>query len=168
MLASGIFKKKIILSRNDFLKTQNTTDTKIYFIESGSVKVSVFQNEDEQIVRFGYDKNIIVALDSFLTEQPSPLFIQAIKKTHILIAEKKEFLNWVYSDANNIRKYITMLEDLVLQQMEREYDLLLDTPQERYEKLYHRNPLLFQYIPNRHIANYLRMSAETLSRLKKH
>ena len=37
---------------------------------------------------------------------------------------------------------------------------------ERYLRVLGRSPALFQEIPHRYIANYLRMSAETLSRLK--
>jgi hypothetical protein len=33
--------------------------------------------------------------------------------------------------------------------------------------VFKRSPQLFQEIPNKHIASYLRMSPETLSRLKK-
>ena len=51
--------------------------------------------------------------------------------------------------------------------MGKEIDILTNPPKERYERVLKRNPQLFQEIPNRHIANYLRMSAETLSRLKK-
>ena len=43
---------------------------------------------------------------------------------------------------------------------------LISSPKERYERVLKRSPQLFQEIPNKHIANYLRMSAETLSRLK--
>ena len=48
-----------------------------------------------------------------------------------------------------------------------EIDILTNSPKERYKRVLKRSPQLFQEIPNRHIANYLRMSAETLSRLKK-
>ncbi len=56
---------------------------------------------------------------------------------------------------------------LTLQQLEREIDILTKSPKERYERVLRRSPQLFQEIPNKHIANYLRMSPETLSRLKK-
>jgi len=68
---------------------------------------------------------------------------------------------------NNRNLWTTILENLVIQQMEREIDILTNSPKERYQRVLKRSPQLFQEIPNRHIANYLRMSAETLSRLKK-
>jgi CRP-like cAMP-binding protein len=59
------------------------------------------------------------------------------------------------------------LERLILQQLEREIDLLTTSPKERYNRILKRSPSLFQKISNKQIANYLRMTPETLSRLKK-
>ena len=63
--------------------------------------------------------------------------------------------------------WTSMLEELVLQQIEREKDILTNSPKERYNRVLKRSPQLFQEIPNKYIANYLRMTPETLSRLKK-
>lgn len=162
-----IFSNRITIQRNEFLKVQKTIDSKIYYIENGSVKISIIKENEEQIIRFGYNENLIVALDSFITDSKSDFVIQAIKKTEILVAEKVDFMNWVYSNPENTLFYIKILEDLVLQQLEREKDLLLDSPKERFDRVFKRNPKVFQIIPNKHIANYLRMSPETFSRLKK-
>ena len=51
--------------------------------------------------------------------------------------------------------------------LERETDLLIKSPQVRYEKVLKRSPQLFQEIPLTYIASYLRMTPETLSRLRK-
>ncbi len=48
---------------------------------------------------------------------------------------------------------------------EREIDLLTQSPQERIERIRKRSPQVFQEIPHKYIASYLRMSPETLSRL---
>jgi lipocalin len=55
----------------------------------------------------------------------------------------------------------------VYQQIEREKDILTASPRERYLRVLKRSPQLFQEIPDKYIANYLRMSPETLSRMKK-
>ena len=158
--------KRIVLERNQFLKEKGSIDTNLYYIESGSLRIFVLDNTEEQIIRFGYKENIIVSLDSFLTGTPSNLCIQAIKKTVVRIVTKQQFDRFLEIDHNrNI--WIRILENLVVQQFEREIDILTNSPKERYERVLKRSPQLFQEIPNRHIANYLRMSAETISRLKK-
>lgn len=158
--------KTINIDRNEFLKVKGSIDTNLYYIESGSLRIFVLDDYEEQTIRFGYKDNLIVSLDSFLTGKPSDLFIHAIKKTVVKVITKKQFDEFLKKE-NNQNLWAKILEDLVIQQMEREIDILTNSPKERYQRVLKRSPQLFQEIPHRHIANYLRMSAETLSRLKK-
>lgn len=161
-----LFEKTITLERNEFLKVKGSIDTNLYYIESGSLRVFVLDDYEEQTIRFGYKENLIVSLDSFLTGKPSEFFIQAIKKTVIKVISKAQIENFLEIETNRVL-WTKILENLVIQQMEREIDILTNSPKERYQRVLKRSPQLFQEIPHRHIANYLRMSAETLSRLKK-
>jgi len=158
--------KTISIDRNEFLKVKGSIDTNLYYVESGSLRIFVLDDYEERTIRFGYKENLIVALDSFLTGKPSDLYIQAIKKTVIKVITKQQFDRFLEIESNRTL-WTGILENLVVQQMEREIDILTNSPKERYERVLKRSPQLFQEIPNRHIANYLRMSAETLSRLKK-
>jgi CRP-like cAMP-binding protein len=158
--------KRITIDRNEFLKVKGSIDTNLYYIESGSLRIFVLEDYEEQTIRFGYKENLIVSLDSFLTGKPSDLSIQAIKKTVVKVITKEQIDNFLEKE-NKQNLWTKILENLIIQQMEREIDILTNSPKERYERVLKRSPQLFQEIPNRHIANYLRMSAETLSRLKK-
>ena len=162
----ALSEKTITLERNEYLKVKGSIDTNIYYIESGSLKAFVMDNFEEQIIRFGYQENIIASLDSFLTGKPSDFYIQAIKKTVVKVITKQQVDLFLESKTNRIF-WNKLRESLVLQQLEREVDILTSSPKERYQRVLKRSPQLFQEIPNKHIANYLRMSAETLSRLKK-
>lgn len=162
----SLSEKSITLERNEFLKFGASVDTNVYYVENGSLRIFVLDDEEEQTIRFGYKGSLIVALDSFFTNQPSLFFIQAIKKTVIKIITKQQIDNFLNGEANSIL-WNKILENLILQQLEREIDILTSSPKERYLRVLKRSPQLFQEIPNRHIANYLRMSPETLSRLKK-
>lgn len=159
--------RELILERNEFLKAAGSIDTNIYFVEEGSLRVYILDENEERTIRFGYQNNILVSLDSFLTEKPSEFVIQALKKTRVKVIPKKKFMEFIYRDENNLKLWAKILEDLVIQQIEREKDLLVSSPKERYERVLRRSPILFQEVSNRHIANYLRMTPETLSRLKK-
>ncbi len=164
---NNLFTKQIFLDRNDYLTTQGNLDINIYFIKEGSVKIFVINENEEQIIRFGYQNNMIASLDSFLSNQPTDFYIQAIKKTEVKVICKEDLKQFFDSNTDYLKLWIAVLEDMVLQQMEREKDLLISSPKERYERVLKRSPQLFQEIPNKHIANYLRMKPETLSRLKK-
>ncbi|WP_257658695.1 Crp/Fnr family transcriptional regulator [Parapedobacter lycopersici] len=158
--------REITLGRNEFLKVKDSVDTNVYYVERGSLRIFVLDDYEERIIRFGYSGNLIVSLDSFLTGKPSNLYIQAIKRTVVKAITKQQIDRFLETGRNG-DLWINILEDLVLQQMEREIDILTNSPKERYERVLKRSPQLFQEIPNKYIANYLRMSAETLSRLKK-
>lgn len=158
--------KTVTINRNEFLKVGGSIDTNVYYIVNGSLKIFVLNNNEEQIIRFGYKENLLVSLDSFLTEKLSAFYIQAIKKTTIKVITKQQIDAFLKTDTNSVI-WISILENLILQQMEREIDILTNSPKERFKRVLKRSPQLFQEIPNKHIANYLRMSAETLSRLKK-
>ena len=164
----SLSEKTLTLQRNEYLSLSGTIDTNIYFVKSGSLRIFVSNNKDEdQIVRFGYTNNLVVSLDSYLTGKPSVFSIQALKKTDLRVITKKQLQDYLNRDHHSVI-WNNILENLVLQQMERELDLLTSSPEERYQRVLKRSPQLFQEIPHRYIANYLRMSAETLSRLQKH
>lgn len=164
---NNLVEKTITIERNEFLKVKESVDTNIYFIEKGSLRIFVLDDAVERIIRFGYKNNIVVSIDSFLSESPSDFYIQAIKKTQVKVISKKIFMDFVNRNEDNLRLWVKIMEDLVLQQIEREKDILTSSPKERFERVLKRSPQLFQEISNKYIANYLRMSPETLSRLKK-
>lgn len=83
------------------------------------------------------------------------------------VVSKSDFMVFVQKSSENLWIYTKILEKLLVDQLEREQDLLLPSPRERYQRVLKRNPQLFQQIPHRHIAVYLGMTEETFSRLKK-
>ena len=165
---ANLWDKALDLKRNEYLKVQGSIDTNLYFIVKGSLRIFVMDNNEESTIRFGYKNNLIAALDSFINEQPSDLCIQALKATSLKVIKKSVYLRFIRSSEENRNLWNTILEQLIFQQMERERDILTTAPLERYQRVLKRSPQLFQEIPNKYIASYLRMTPETLSRLKKY
>lgn len=163
----NLWEKSLTIERNEYLKVAGTADSNLYYIESGSLKIFIINEYEEHIIRFGYRGNFIISLDSFITEKASDLYMQSIKKTELKSISKTRFMEFIRSKPENVSLWETIMEQLVLQQFEREKDILTTSPKERYERVLERSPQLFQEIPNKYIASYLRMTPETLSRLKK-
>ena len=153
--------------RSTFLVEPGQKDTNLYLIENGSVRIYFEDGEEEQIIRLGYGGDMIGALDSFITDGPTKLFIQTLKQTDLIALTKKSFLNFIESDISHFKLWNACLQLLFLDQLEREQDLLTQSPRERYLRVLKRSPRLFQEVPHKYIASYLRMTPETLSRLKK-
>ncbi|WKK81069.1 cyclic nucleotide-binding domain-containing protein [Marivirga arenosa] len=60
-----------------------------------------------------------------------------------------------------------IMQQLVIQQIEREKDLLFASPKEHYNGVLQISQQVFQETPNKYFASYLIMTPETLSSLKK-
>ena len=163
---ADLWHKTLQLTRGEYLKVNGSTDTNLYYVISGSLKIFFEDEFDEQILRLGYQGNIIAALDSFISEEPSDLYIQALKATELKVISKASFRKWTDTNDANRKMWQTVTEMLVYEQIEREKDVLTQSPMARYQRVLKRSPQLFQEIPNKYIASYLRMTPETLSRIK--
>lgn len=155
------------VSRNEFLVTAGKVDQHIYFIESGAVRVFLQTELEELTIRFGYRGSFITAITSFIGGTPSEFYIQAIRATTVRVISKAQFVEFIARDVRYLELYTKILEGLILQQMEREIDLLTQSPTERLQRVLLRSPKVFQEIPSKYIASYLRMTPETLSRIRK-
>src|SRR5690606_31625210 len=88
----------------------------------------------------------------------SVFLIQAIRKTKVKQISRSACLSFIKQDPANGQLWQDMLEQLVLQQLEREMDLLTSSPKDRYQRVLQRSPELFHRIPHKHIASYLKMA----------
>lgn len=98
----ALSEKTITIERNEYLQVKGSNNTNVYYVESGSLKIFVLDDFEEQIIRFGYKENLIVSLDSFLTGKPSAFFIQAIKKTVLKVIPKPQIDKFLEEQKNRI------------------------------------------------------------------
>lgn len=151
--------KNITLKKGDYLFQAGDVNTLLYYVVSGCLQLYILDQSEERIIRFGYKGSTICALDSLITQQPTIYYLQAIRQTEVIVLSSEETTR-LLNDMEGIKK-------LIIQFQEREIDLLTNSPILRYQRVLKRSPLLFQEVPQKYIARYLRMTAETLSRLKK-
>ncbi len=161
----NLWNNKQRLKRNEYLNKEGVINSNLYFISKGTFRIYTVHGENEHTIRFGYQNNMITAIDSFIHDQPSQFYIQALKESEVYSISKQSFKNLIKEKKEYQQAYEAILEQLILQQMEREMDLLIADPKERYKRVLKRSPQLFQEIPLKYIAAYLRMAPETLSRM---
>lgn len=157
--------KRLDLKKNDFLIRKGEIEKHIYYIVKGAVRAFSIIEENEKTIRFGYTNSIINSLSSYLTSKPSELGIQALRKTTILQCSKTSFETYVNATKERLSAYNTILNESIVGLIEREIDLMHTKPTNRIKRLQKRSPQLFQEVPHKYIAAYLKMSPETLSRL---
>ena len=153
-------------AKGEFVVRQGQVEQSLYLIVSGAVRVIHVTEFEEQTIRFGYPGSMITSLSSFITGKPSEFYIEALRKTTLRIVSRTKLFEIIHEDTQNQSIYIKLLEGLVVQQMEREIDLLTESPLKRLQRVLERSANQFQEIPLKYIASYLRMTPETLSRIR--
>lgn len=165
--AGVIWSEPIELKRGDLLFQAGRSDAPVYLLEQGIIRIIHQNGGDLNTIRFGYKGSLFAAMDALITGQPTIYSAEAIKQTTVRFIPKSEFLEFIHSDAKYLALWNTILGYVIIGQLERETDLLTTSPLERYERVLRRSPQLFQEVPHKYIASYLRMTPETLSRLQK-
>ncbi|GGG07944.1 Crp/Fnr family transcriptional regulator [Dokdonia pacifica] len=164
---ASLWEHELEFKRDTCIKEAGTIDTNLYFLEDGSARVYITEEAKEHIMYFGYKNSLLSAIDSFLTDAPSKLCIKTIKKTTVKVISKSQFLQFIEKEKETLSLWQQVLFQLLLMRVDREKTLLLNSSKARYEQTLEMYPTLFQEIPHRYIASYLRMTPETLSRIQK-
>lgn len=152
--------------RNDFVIRQGETESSLFYILDGTLRIYFPHQEDEICVGFGHQHNLICSYPSFILQKPSDYYIQALSKTEAVSIQRTDFYHLFDKYPAIERAWRMLEEDALMGKIERETEMLTFTPEERYKRLMERSPHIFQLIPRKYIASYLRMTPETLSRLR--
>jgi len=161
-----IYSERIEVQKNEYLVAEGMVDRYLYIVEEGALKIFYIADYQEQIMRFGYPNSIMNSPASFITGTPSEFYIQAIKKSTLLRIHRDDFYAYIQQNSTYLLQYTQALEATIIQLITRETDLLTVSPTERYHRVLKRSPQLFQHIPAKYIASYLRMTPETFSRIR--
>ncbi len=154
------FKKK------EHLITEGTVCNFIGFVVSGTLRSYIRNNEDEFNNDFYFDNDFVSAYSSFLTQTPTNCNIEALADSTIyyisygklndLIAKESAFLR--------LSKYIS--DTYFIRKCKRETSFLKQSASERLEGLSLIYPGIEQRVSQYHIASYLGVKPESLSRIK--
>jgi CRP/FNR family transcriptional regulator, anaerobic regulatory protein len=152
--------------KGEFIIQEGEIENHLYYIETGAVRAFLVTSLEEQTIRFGYEGSFINSLHSFLKRTPSEFYIEAMRNTSVLQIPREKISSCIHESAESLKEYVALLEANIVGQIEREIDLLTVSPADRLARVLKRSPNLFQEIPLKYIASYLRMTPETLSRIR--
>lgn len=161
-LTKKIFPKKTIVLAAGNIENHLT------FIEQGSVRFYVQDDQGkENTFSFVFAGDFFSAYDSFLTRSPSTYFIETLNDAVVWQISYID-LQDVYQ-ATAIGNTIGRLaaEDLFCKKIKRELSLLNETAEQRYFQLFEQRPEIIRYIPLKHIASYIGITPQALSRIRK-
>lgn len=157
--------KEKTLERNEYLISKGEVETNLYYVAEGAMRI-YFPHDDEEIcVGFAYTNSLICSYPSFIQNKPSDYYIQALTRTQVLSISREAFYTLFETHPRIERCWRMLEEQALLGKIEREVEMLTYSPDERAQRLMNRSPQLFQIVPKKYIASYLRMKPETLSRV---
>lgn len=164
------FIKKGILSeykRNDFYVRQGEAHNHVGFILKGGFRYLGYTSDGkDQIVGYSFENDFVVDYGSFQIKKISTVDAQAIKDSTVLNLTHNELnIFYDYFHNKNLRAELaeTLLEDIY----SRLVSLYCDSPKERYLKLIERYPEILNLVSLREIASFIKITPETLSRIRK-
>ena len=166
----GAFAGKLLLKtfkKGEYLIRQGQVENYIFFINKGVARSYFLKDGKEFTVDFQFEGDFITAYFSFITREPSSMFIELLENTEVVVIAHK-LLNQFYSQYHSIEKIGRLIaETQYVKRLRKEMDLLSCTAEERYIRLMERNPQLIQNISVKHLSSYLGIQPESLSRIRK-
>ena len=116
---------------------------------------------------FIFENNFVVPFNSLFTGAISQENIVALEDTIVFVLPYEELEKLLARHPVWVLLLNKLLTKHFIRVSEKEKMLLLEDFNSRYSKLMETRPYLFQRVDQQHIASYLGMTPETLSRIKK-
>ena len=155
------------LDKNEVLLNQGDVSKEFYFIIQGCIRL-FYQIETEEKTAFFYTENTFASsYQSFTKQTPSNHNLQSIEITRVAVIS----FDMAYKMLETFPKFeflarVMMEEELIIYQ-----DIISSfvtlSPEQRYLRLLETESALLQRIPQYHLATYLGVAPETLSRIRK-
>ena len=156
------------VKKNEYLFRSGEIARHVYFIDKGCLRQYYINNNgEERTIYFKMEDGWCSELVSFLDNKPTELNLQALEDSKLQIINQK---NWIYA-VTQIQSFtlgfIRAQQDTNYMLKKRLAEATVETPEEKYLRFIKEEPILLQRVPLYHIASYLAITPETLSRIRK-
>ncbi len=155
------------LKKGDFILKSGEIVKKTYFIIDGCLRSYLYdQSGKEHTIQFATKNWWISDYRAYFSRKTASLNIECIANAHVIEMNCSD-LDWIYNkfptvesfQKTNLEKHLVSLNTRIQSQLEL-------GAEERYLKFIKDYPEVAEYAQNKHIASYLGISPQSLSRLK--
>lgn len=159
--------QKVKLNKREHLIESDTTCNYLHYINSGCLRI--YSLDDyllENNIYFALEDWWAVDLSSFIHHIPARFNIQALTHCELLRIHKSTFEK-LLDDIPILEKWFRiLLQNALISSENRINNKIALTAEQRYEKFLIKYPNLELQISQKHIASYLGITAEHLSKIK--
>lgn len=160
--------KEKIFKRNEFITEAGQVEKSFYFVLEGVQMIYLINRKGEKVILgFSYTNSYSGVYDSFLKQNPSDFFLEAILPSRML-ALSLEHYNALFEKYPEFEKWGRIIHsEILIGRVKREVELLTKSAEERYTVFMQRCPDILKTISQKYLASYLNMKPETFSRLRR-
>lgn len=161
------FMKHATLKKGHYLFQEGDIPDLVYYMEFGLMRKFLNDtNGNEKIIQFYKEEDFIHDCNCYYEQRAIDYFIQALEDcdlTYFKLSDVEHLQNDFPVFEKIGRK---MLEGYIINHTEHLSLLMKYSPEERYQKILDHSPELIQRLTVTHLAQYLSISRETLSRMR--
>lgn len=152
--------------KNDFLLKADRPVQKLFFVKSGLMHGYRIQDGIEITHHFYVENWFATDYESYLTGKCGELYVTALLDTTVYEFDKTTLFDFFKTNEKFEKIRFIQAEDAYLQMVNRLKNFQQMELKDRYLELMNRDPKLFDLVPQKHIASYLGVKPQSLSRIK--
>lgn len=163
------FLKQKHFRKNEFFLQSGEIGKQLGFIVSGSFRWYFINKKGEEMnFHFFFENSFIVEYQSFISQEPSSMFIQAMEDSTIILLPPRDKIFEFYGKSHNWSEFGRKIAQYVyVGTADRVQDFLFHTAEERYINLMKRYPNILDRVSLSNISSYIGIKGPSLSRIKK-
>jgi CRP-like cAMP-binding protein len=155
------------LLKGDLWIKENKRNENIAFLVNGYLRKFYVNNDGKEDTDYFYfESDFCAELPSIIGRARPTSNVVAMEQTDLIIFSYKDFDKLRLKYPSFERIYSKFLEQTFLRFYNRTVSFIQQTPKERYDELVRTRPLVLQKVTQYHIASYLGISYQHLSRLR--
>ncbi len=161
------YAKLITIKKNQYFIRAGEIPERIGYNVSGLLRFFYIDyNGIEVNKHFCFENSLAISYSAFLLRQESKIYIQALEETQLYTIDYKTYEKLLKSHICWQIAARKLSEMLFIIKEKKESELLLNNAQERYLQFLEDYPDLENRISQYHIASYLNITPESLSRIR--
>jgi CRP-like cAMP-binding protein len=153
--------------KNEIIHHQGDIPRTLAFVIKGAVRVYYTdEGGNEQTINFLFENHPLVAFDSFATQTPAGFSAMALESTELIWTSHAEFFGFLEQNPKFETAVRSVMGHYMGMNVEHSKLLRINPARDRYEALCKARPELMTRVPLKHLASYIGMTLETLSRIR--